>query len=245
MKQRLDQVLVVHRLVATRSQAENYIKLGYVKVGRNVVTKPGSVVDQDAAIEVTAPQQYVSRAALKLASVAETLQLEFKDKVVLDVGSSTGGFTDYALKRGARKVIAVDVGTNQLHPSLRVNPKVELHEQTDIRHFRFPMSAITNSGIHIILVDVSFISLREILPHLSKLMSQDSLLAAMVKPQFEAGERLKNKGVIKNEAMRREVLKQLESWIQNLFVIVNKADSKVHGAQGNRERFYLLKKRAK
>src|SRR5437667_11516567 len=109
MKQRLDQALVARGLTGTRSQAESWIKLGKVLVGGQVVTKPGFLVSEESTIQLDAAEQYVSRAGLKLASVAKVLKLNFKDMVVLDVGSSTGGFTDYALQHGARKVIAVDV----------------------------------------------------------------------------------------------------------------------------------------
>jgi 23S rRNA (cytidine1920-2'-O)/16S rRNA (cytidine1409-2'-O)-methyltransferase len=239
MKIRLDQRLVELKLVSTRSQAESYIKLGEVKVDGRVVTKPGHMVDERAEVKLTAREQYVSRAALKLASVAETLKLDFTDKVVLDVGSSTGGFTEYALKHGARKVIAVEVGKNQMHPSLRDNPQIELHEQTDIRDFR------TDQTIDIVVADVSFISLREILPQVSGLVSSKSEIVAMVKPQFEAGQiSLKHKGVIKNDKMRRDILKDFEAWVRQGFAIINKADSAVSGARGNQERFYLLKKLA-
>lgn len=234
-KQRLDQKLVQLGLVASRSQAESYIKLGDVKVEGKAITKPGFLVSDASKVELTAKEQYVSRAALKLASVAESLRLNFEGKTVLDVGSSTGGFTDYALKHGAKKVIAVEVGTNQLHPSLQGNPKIELHEKTDIRDF------LTEEKIDIVVADVSFISLREILPSVAKLSSSETQIAAMVKPQFEAGESVKHKGVIKNDKMRREILKGFEAWTQNIFVIVDKADSEVAGEKGNRERFYLLK----
>ncbi len=182
-------------------------------------------------------ERYVSRAGLKLASVAETLKLDFRDKTVLDVGSSTGGFTDYALQHRARKIIAVDIGTDQLHHSLRSNPKIELHEKTDIRDF------ITDENIDIVMADVSFVSLREILPHVSKLSSGQTQIVAMAKPQFEAArDSLKHKGVVKNEHLRRDILKGFEDWARRYFIIINKADSKVAGAKGNRERFYLLRK---
>lgn len=236
-KQRLDQALVARGLVTSRSQAESYIKLGYVKVNGLVTKKPGDLVRTHDTLEITAKQQYVSRAALKLASVAKALGLQFRDKIVLDVGSSTGGFTDYALRHGANQVIAVDVGTGQMHPNLRSNPRVMLFEQTDIRDIQqLPMQP------DIVLVDVSFISLKEILPYVSKLMARNSQLVAMLKPQFEAGEGTKHKGVIKNEKLRREVLKGFESWVQSLFILLDKADSQVTGEKGNRERFYLLKK---
>lgn len=235
-KNRLDKHLAENGLAVSRSQAENDIRLGLVQVNNKVVTKPGYLVNHSDTIKLTSQEQYVSRAGLKLASAATYLKLDFKDKVVLDVGSSTGGFTDYALQHGASKVIAVDVGTKQLHPSLQKDPRIELHEKTDIRNFK------TDQNVDIVLVDVSFISLRGVLPVIARLMTTSSELVAMAKPQFEAGTLAKHKGVIKNEKLRREILKTLEEWIKNLFVIVDKADSGITGVKGNKERFYLLKK---
>lgn len=263
-KRRLDIELVRRGLVPTRSQAESYIKLGDVKVDGTVIAKPGFLVRDTAAVELTAKEQYVSRAALKLASVAQILHLDFTNKIVLDVGSSTGGFTDYALKQGAEKVIAVEVGKNQLHPSLRGHAKIELYEQTDIRQLVISSdsersqqppgtlpgflprikSGVAMTGMpDIVVADVSFISLREILPHISKLCAAHTEIVTMVKPQFEAEQsNLKHKGVIKNDRMRRAILKDFEDWARRYYVIVNKADSDVRGAKGNQERFYLLKK---
>jgi 23S rRNA (cytidine1920-2'-O)/16S rRNA (cytidine1409-2'-O)-methyltransferase len=151
------------------------------------------------------------------------------------VGSSTGGFTDYALQHGARKVIAVELGTDQLHPSLHGDPRIELHEKTDIRNFR------TQEEIDIVVADVSFISLREILPSITKLSSPRTAIAVMVKPQFEASQsNLKHKGVIKNDKMRRDILRDFELWARQYFLVQEKADSEVAGAKGNKERFYLL-----
>lgn len=237
LKQRLDQALTKLGLVASRSQAESYIKLGQVKLNGRVETKPGTMTKEQDSITISSVEQYVSRAALKLASVANSLHLDFEGKTVLDVGSSTGGFTDYALRRGAKKVIAVEVGTDQLHPSLIGHPKIELHEKTDIRDFK------TSEVIDIVVADVSFISLREILPSVATLANKNTQIAGMVKPQFEAGaSSVKHKGVIKNDKMRRDILKDFETWVQKRFMIVDKADSEVSGAKGNKERFYLLKK---
>jgi 23S rRNA (cytidine1920-2'-O)/16S rRNA (cytidine1409-2'-O)-methyltransferase len=236
MKHRLDHLMVARELVTTRSQAESYIRLGVVKVDGKVQTKPGYFVDENSKVGLHS-DQYVSRAGLKLASIAQTLKLDFRGKVVLDVGSSTGGFTDYALQHGAKKVVAVDVGTNQLHPKLRKDTRVELHEQTDIRDMDY-VAEIPD----IIVIDVSFISLREILPHLTKLSSKQTQIVAMLKPQFEAGREQTNKGVIKNDKMRREILKSFEEWSKKLFVIREKSDSDVAGEKGNLERFYLLQK---
>lgn len=235
-KVRLDQYLASRGLVSTRSQAESYIKLGYVTVNKKPVTKPGFLVRSDDRVELNVEEQYVSRAALKLASIARQFKLDFKDATVLDVGSSTGGFTEYALKHGAKKVFAVEVGKDQLHPSLRQNPRIELHEQTDIREFT------TKEQIGIVVADVSFISLRDLLPHIASLCSKDTVIVAMVKPQFEAAAgNMKHKGVIKNDKMRRTILKEFEAWTNQHFVIVDKADSAVAGEKGNLERFYLLK----
>jgi 23S rRNA (cytidine1920-2'-O)/16S rRNA (cytidine1409-2'-O)-methyltransferase len=236
MKQRLDLSLVARSLVQSRSQAESYIRLGKVLVNNKIVTKTGTLVSDSDTLELKTEAQYVSRAGLKLASVAELFKLDFRGKTVLDVGSSTGGFTDYALRHGAAKVIAVDVGTDQLHPSLHANDRIELHEKTDIRDFK------TDQPIDIVMADVSFISLREILPSVTKLCGPRTQLAIMVKPQFEAGQNnLKHKGVIKNDRMRRDILKVFEDWARSRFVVVDKADSDVPGGKGNRERFYLLR----
>jgi len=236
MKYRLDQLVHKKGLVASRSQAESWIRLGKVNVNGEPVTKPGHFTDEQAVITLQADSQYVSRAGLKLASVAAALHLNFADAVMLDVGSSTGGFTDYALQHGASKVIAVDVGTDQLHSSLHGHPRIELHEQTDIRDLT-KLSAVPD----IVVIDVSFISLREILPHIAALCGAHTKIAAMVKPQFEAtAAHLKHKGVIKNDRMRREILKDFEDWVKQYFVVRDKADSDIAGSKGNVERFYLL-----
>lgn len=239
-KERLDVALTRRKLASSRSQSENWIKLGKVTVNDQVIMKPGHFVGPDADIKMLAEVQYVSRAGLKLESVADILKLDFRDKIVLDVGSSTGGFTDYALRHGAKKVIAVDVGTDQMHPTLRNNKQVELHEKTDIRDF------YSREVPEIIVIDVSFISLRDILPHIYNYLSDmQTQIVAMVKPQFEAGERQTNKGVIKNDAIRRQILKDFEDWSRQYFVIQNKRDSDIAGAKGNQERFYLLKSLSK
>lgn len=234
-KYRLDQEMARRGLVFTRSQAESYIKLRQVEVNNTVVIKPGQQVAPSDKIVVQTLQQYVSRAALKLASVSDALGIDFRGRTVLDVGSSTGGFTDYVLRHGAVKSIAVDVGTDQLHPSLRANPCIELHEKTDIRNFT------TDQNIDIVVADVSFISLREILPHVASLCTVQTQIVVMVKPQFEAAvSNLKHKGVIKNDTIRRQILRDFETWAEKKFRIVRKADSDVSGAKGNVERFYLL-----
>lgn len=234
---RLDSEIQRRGLTTTRSQALNYIKLGKVKVNGKVILKPGHFVAPESKIELAVENKYVSRAGLKLASVSDKLKLDFRGKIVLDVGSSTGGFTDYALQNGAKKIIAVDVGTNQLHYSLRNNPKIELYEKTDIRDFA------TQTIPDIILIDVSFISVKNILPYLAQSLSdQKTQFVVMLKPQFEANKEQINKGVIKNDSIRRDILRAFENWTKDLFTIVSKHDSAVAGEKGNQERFYLLRK---
>lgn len=233
---RLDELLVARGLAESRSAAANLIKLGLARVNKTVVNKPSKRYSGEISISLLKKATYVSRAAYKLESVAEKLGLDFRGKTILDVGSSTGGFTDFALKQGANKVVAVDVGTNQLHPKLRADKRVEVHEKTDIRYYK------PKENYDIVVIDVSFISLREILPHIvKKIASKNTQVVAMLKPQFEAGEKLKNRGVIKNNSIRRDILKNFENWVKNLFIIEAKSDSEVTGAKGNQERFYLLK----
>lgn len=237
MKIRLDNLLVDRKMVESRSQAESYIKLGKITVDGVKRTKPGFFVDADSELKILQQVQYVSRAGLKLESVAKKMRIDFRNKTVLDVGSSTGGFTDYSLKNGANKVISVDVGTDQLHPKLRLNKKVELHEKTDIRNFK------TNQKIDVVVIDVSFISIKEILPSVVNLSNKNTKIVAMVKPQFEAGRNGTVNGVVKNNYYRRKILQDFENWCRsNNLYIENKRDSEVKGTKGNQERFYILKK---
>ena len=202
-------------------------------VNGRVARKSGIFVHERDDIELTAQEKYVSRAGLKLASVAKLLHVDFTGATVLDVGSSTGGFTDYSLQHGASRVIAVDVGTEQLHPSLRRDKRIELHEKTDIRDFH------TDQRIDIVVIDVSFISLRDILPSVARIAPK-ARIVAMLKPQFEAGRDQINKGIIKNDSVRRSILKDFETWAKGYFVVADKRDSDVAGSKGNLERFYLL-----
>lgn len=236
-KLRLDSALVKRGLISTRSQAEQEIEFGNVAVNGKIITKTSFLVNQEDKIRLISKNPYVSRAGLKLASVSKKLSLDFKDKIVLDVGSSTGGFTDFALQHGAKKVIAVDVGTNQMHPRLRGDERLELHEQTDIRNF------ITDEKIDVVLIDVSFISLKMVLASIGRLINKKTQIVAMCKPQFEAESRQLTNGVVKNSSIRRSILQDFESWLtMNNFIVQNKADSDISGEKGNVERFYILAK---
>lgn len=232
--ERLDRELLNRGLISTRSQAEQEIEFGNVAVNGRIITRTSYLVSSHDKIRLIRKNPYVSRAGLKLSSVARTLKLNFSGAVVLDVGSSTGGFTDYALQHGAKRVLAVDVGTNQLHPKLRADDRVEVYEQTDIREFK------TQQSISMVLIDVSFISLQDILPRVN-IIAPAAKIIAMCKPQFEAGANQTSHGIVKNSAQRRQILRDFETWLTaNKFVIRDKADSEIPGEKGNIERFYLL-----
>ena len=179
----------------------------------------------------------VSRAEGKLAAAVASFSYDFRGKMALDIGSSTGGFTEFALARGAAKVIAVEKGTNQMKAPLRFHPQVELHEKTDI--FEFKPEVLPD----VILADVSFISLTKVLAYAKiKLARRDTDFLVMLKPQFEARAEQMWKGVVKNEKIRREIIREFEVWLkQNGFLVVKKHDNDVHGKKGNVERFYWLK----
>lgn len=207
-----------------------------------------------ANMQTTRVGMPVSRAENKLAGAAQAFSYDFRGKIVLDIGSSTGGFTEYALLRGAKRVIAVEKGTKQMKAPLRFDPRIDLREKTDI--FSVTRSSLsrdqdesdeneskTDTRIDTILADVSFISLKQVLLHAKKqLASPQADFLVMLKPQFEARPfQLKN-GVVKNETIRRDIIKDFEAWLKNNgFLIVNKRDNTLAGKNGNLERFYFLK----
>jgi len=235
-KLRLDQLLVERGLAETRTKAQALIMAGQVRVAGEVRDKPGVSVASDAVVEVIERSLYVSRGGDKLASVADLLKLDFTGKNVLDVGASTGGFTDYALQHGAERVIAVDVGTGQLDWRLRNDPRVEVHEQTDIR--KFQIEGLVDAAV----VDVSFVSILKVIEAVAAQIKTDGQIIVMVKPQFEADKALadKFKGVIDDEAVRQEILAEVRDQLNQEFEIMGEADSAVHGPKGNREHFMVL-----
>ena len=187
----------------------------------------------------------VSRAENKLAGAAQAFSYDFRGKTVLDIGSSTGGFTEYALLRGAKKVIAIEKGTKQMKAPLRFDSRIDLREKTDI--FSVTRGSLSKNQDEIkvdtILADVSFISLKQVLIHAKdQLASSQTDFLVMLKPQFEAKTfQLKN-GIIRNEAIRRSIIKDFEFWLKNnSFLIINKRDNALAGKNGNLERFYFLK----
>ena len=234
-KQRLDVALIDREICRSRSQASDLIKRGLVTVNGSKCSKPNYKVGLDDILEIQSIT-FVSRAGEKLAGIYKKMDLDFYDKVILDVGSSTGGFTDFALSQKAKKIVAVDVGTNQMVEPLRSDPRVELHEKTDIRDFK------TDQQFDYIMIDVSFISFRNIFLAIKELSTdKKTKILLMFKPQFESGDSKKHKGVVKNSKTRRDIIKSFELWLvsQNVLTL-GKIDSEVHGQKGNQERFYLI-----
>jgi 23S rRNA (cytidine1920-2'-O)/16S rRNA (cytidine1409-2'-O)-methyltransferase len=237
VKKRLDSLLCERQLAETLAEAKALIMSGRVYVNGAVSDKPGALVLQEVDLQIEPGRRYVSRAGEKLASVADPLGLRFDGLVVLDVGSSTGGFTDFVLRSGATRCFCVDVGTGQLDWSLRQDPRVTVMEQTDIRDAKLPGLA------DIAVVDVSFVSLKQVLEPTAALLRPGGLIVAMAKPQFEADRAVADryKGVIKDEAVRSLVLSDIREWVRERFEILGEADSEVSGVRGNRERFFLLR----
>ena len=185
-----------------------------------------------------------SRGYHKIEGAARAFNFDFRGKTVLDIGSSTGGFTEYALERGAKKVIAIEKGSNQMKAPLRFDSRISLYEKTDIFNVKLGSTGIMQVAPDVIVADVSFISLKKVLKYASfYLADKHTNYLVMMKPQFEAKAYQLNKGVVKNETMRRDIIKDFEYWLkQNNFTVLKKRDNELTGKTGNRERFYWLKK---
>jgi 23S rRNA (cytidine1920-2'-O)/16S rRNA (cytidine1409-2'-O)-methyltransferase len=233
---RLDQLLVDRGLANDAKVAMAMILAGEVFVGEKKAATAGEMVDDDSQLRTAAKSRFVSRGGDKLASVAESLGLDFKGQTVLDVGASTGGFTDLALQGGASRVYSLDVGTNQLDYKLRQDRRVTVMERSDIRDLQSLPEPVDT-----IVMDLSFISLTKVVEGMERFLVPGGVIVAMAKPQFEASKDLADRyrGVIP-EPERSQVLKELESWLAERFEILAKADSGLAGAQGNLERFYKL-----
>jgi 23S rRNA (cytidine1920-2'-O)/16S rRNA (cytidine1409-2'-O)-methyltransferase len=209
-----------------------------VLVNGAVVDKPGTRVDADAQIVLKERLRYVSRGGLKLESALDELSVDVAGTVVADIGASTGGFTDCLLQRGAQRVYAVDVGYGQLAWPLRQDPRVIVMDRINARHLReLP------ERVDLITVDVSFISLKLVLPAVRELLKQQGQILALVKPQFEAGRRMVGKGgVVKDPAVHRAVLNDILRWaLDNGLDVIGITPSPIRGPAGNAEFFALLR----
>lgn len=243
-KIRLDLLLVERDLVDSLAQAKALIMAGQVFVDNQRVDKAGSQVSLEAVVELRGDQNpYVSRGGLKLKGALDAFRYSAEDKVVIDVGASTGGFTDCALQAGARRVYAVDVGYGQLAWKLRQDPRVEVIERTNIRHM--PADQLPER-CDLAVIDCSFISLDLVLPNTLSFLKEDADIIALIKPQFEIDKAaLEQGGVVRDEAVRQEVIDQVLRYAQTLSLeLIDSADSQVHGPKGNIEHFMWLKRSA-
>ncbi len=234
--QRLDLALVARGLVATRAKARDLIARGEVRVDGEVAQKPAMNVREDQAIAVDAQAAaQVSRGAVKLAAALDRFQLDTAGRVALDIGASTGGFTQVLLERGVTRVYAVDVGKGQLHASLTSDPRVVSLEECDARTLD---RALVPEAIDAIVADVSFISVRKVLTAALALAAPGCWLVALVKPQFEVGrEGVGKGGIVRDAALREEALADVREWLaaQAGWSVVGDMPSPIEGGSGNVE----------
>ncbi len=234
-RERADRLLVARGLFESRARAQAAIAAGLVTADGVAVRKASDEIPRSAAITATPEHPYVSRGGVKLAAALDAFALDVKARLCLDVGASTGGFTEVLLARGARCVCAVDVGSGQLHQRLRERDDVRSFEQTDIRELdpaRLPDQP------DFATIDVSFISLKLVLPAVSKLMAPRARLLALIKPQFEAERRHSKKGIIRDEAVHKMVCEDIGAFIASLgWQVGGVAPSAILGGDGNREFF--------
>lgn len=241
-KQRLDLLVVEKGLAATRQRARALIMAGKILVESERIDKPGVKVDTGARISLKGEDlPYVSRGGLKLAGALEALQVDVTDCVCLDVGASTGGFTDCLLQHGARKVYAVDVGYGQLAWQLRQDPRVIAIERTNIRHM--PTEAVPEPA-DLITIDASFISLKIVVPAALRFLKSQGKVLALIKPQFEAGRNNVGKGgVVRSEQIRNAVISDLVNFFNSIGLQCGPVvPSSIQGPKGNREFIILLTK---
>jgi 23S rRNA (cytidine1920-2'-O)/16S rRNA (cytidine1409-2'-O)-methyltransferase len=238
-RRRLDQALVERGLVASRERAQAMVRAGLVRVGGVTIGEPDQMVTAEQPIEVRGSAPYVSRGGEKLAAALDAFGIDPTGRTALDVGASTGGFTDVLLLRGAAHVIAVDVGYGQLAWSLRQDPRVTVVERTNIRHLdQLPLPA------DLAVIDVSFISLRLVLPRVRELLSPPGDVVALVKPQFEVGKGAVGKGgVVRDPEQHRSVVHSLGEFAREIgYAVAGEIPSPIVGAKGNREFLLYLKR---
>jgi 23S rRNA (cytidine1920-2'-O)/16S rRNA (cytidine1409-2'-O)-methyltransferase len=239
-KDRVDKVLVEAGLTATRSQALLLIEEGVVFYQNKKVEKASQQVTSEG-LEVRKDVQYVSRGAHKIEGALARFQVNVEGLYVADVGASTGGFTDYVLRSGAKKVLCLDVGHDQLAKSLREDPRVENHEGVNIK---FPFE--TKEKVDLAVVDLSFISLKLVLKNIFDLVKPDGKIIALVKPQFEVGQSgLDGNGIVKSEGHRLVMLHEMKEWCKAQgFHLVTQCESPILGKTGNKEYFFYFDKGA-
>jgi len=232
-RQRADRLLVERGLFESRTKAQAAIEAGLVTADDVAVRKPSEEIPVDARLSASAAHPYVSRGGVKLVAALDHFGFNPRGRVCLDVGASTGGFTQVLLERGARRVYAVDVGRGQLHESLRARPEVVSFEDTDIRKCS---PAAFRETPNLVTVDVSFISLKLVLPAALKLVAHHTQLVALIKPQFEAGPGAVKKGIVRDEAVHRAVCADISAFVASLgWRVLGIIPSPIEGGDGNAE----------
>lgn len=244
-RQRLDELLVARGLADSRSQAKALIMSGRVLHGTTRLDKPGKEFAADLELTVEQPPRFVSRGGEKLQGWIEKFSLDLRGAHLLDVGASTGGFTDCALQAGAADAVCIDVGRAQLHPKLQADPRVTNLEKINARHLA--ATDLPRTEFDVIVMDLSFISLRSVLPAVWPFLRTGGTLVALVKPQFEAGkaEVDKGRGIIRDTAVQDAVLAGIREFaLANLpdAAVVGTMDSPITGTDGNREFLLGLRK---
>ncbi len=236
MKKRIDQLLVEKGLAETRSKAQAFVMAGLVYVGTKRIDKSSASFDDDAAIEVKGKDHpYVSRGGVKLAAALTHFGINPTGWICVDVGASTGGFTDVLLRNGAKKIYAVDVGHNQLAYSLRENPSVVVMEKTNAR--TLDATQIPEAP-DFVVCDASFISLKTVLPAALNLAKPNALLVALIKPQFEVGkDRVGKGGIVRDALLHEEVCADIQNWLSTdmKWHVKGIIESPITGAEGNKE----------
>lgn len=236
---RLDVYLTEKKLCKSRTAAQALIKSGGVSVSGKVCYKPSQEVSDSDSVEITGEQlRYVGRGGLKLEAALERFALDITGAECIDIGASTGGFTDCMLQHGAAKVYAVDVGTDQLADSLRCDPRVVSMERTDIRTAELPEADFIGT-------DVSFISLKLILPHIHRLLKSGGAAVVLIKPQFEAGRaNLSKNGIVREERVRLKIRDEIAGFAEGCgFTVIGTEQSPITGGDGNVEYLMCLRKR--
>ena len=232
-RQRIDRLLVERGLFESRAKAQAAIAAGLVRVGEHPVRKASEEIAVDAPLHASAAHPYVSRGGVKLAAALDHFGFDPKGRICLDVGASTGGFTQVLLERGARRIIAVDVGRGQLHASLRARSEVVSLEETDIRTLS---PARLGELPDLVAIDVSFISLKLVLPAASALAKTPAQLVVLIKPQFEAGRAQVKKGVVRDSAVHDAVCADLAGFVASLdWRVLGVIPSPIAGGDGNAE----------
>lgn len=233
MKRRLDQILVDRNLAATREKAQALILAGQVLVNAQPASKPGHAYDESVQVELAGQLPYVSRGGIKLAAALDHWKIDPTGWVCLDVGASTGGFTDCLLQRGAARVHAVDVGPSQLDWKIRTDPRVAVHERTNARYLT-PESL--GEPIDFAVCDVAFISATLIIPALVATLAPRGQVVILVKPQFEAGrEQVGKGGIVRDPEVHRLACERVRACLASLGLSTDVIDSPITGAEGNRE----------